>query len=228
MNRCRSAEPRAILPSILVLCGPSGCGKSTLISKLMSDFPGRFGFSVSHTTRGPRPGETNGINYHFVDRLRMEADIASGKFLEYANVHGNLYGSSFEAINAVQDTGKVCILDIDVQGVDTVKSSKFLNQNDIVFVMLVPPSIAALEERLRARKTDSDAVIRERLENAKHELEWKLKPEGYWHRILVNDKIERCYDELVGIVKQFFHLQPSHLGTLSVRKVHPHHIIDQS
>lgn len=228
MHRARSAEPRSEtpedeLPNILVFCGPSGIGKSTLIGRLMSDFPGRFGFSVSHTTRAPREGELNGVNYHFIDKARMEEEINQGKFLEHANVHGNLYGTSFASIHAVQDTGKICVLDIDVQGVETVKSSPFLNQNRIVFVMLVPPSLEVLEQRLRARKTDSEEVILRRLQNARSELLWQDKP-NYWDKVLVNDDIHHCYKELVDLVKKFFRISKcsSAIGMLSVRKSNPH------
>ena len=97
------------------MCGPSGTGKSTLIGLLREEFPEDFGFSVSHTTRGPRPGERDGIDYHFAVKADMEKAIAEGKFLESANVHGNLYGTSFEAISSVAEQRRVCILDIDVQ-----------------------------------------------------------------------------------------------------------------
>ena len=81
-------------PRPVVVCGPSGVGKGTLINKLMAEFPETFGFSVSHTTRAPRPGETNGVHYHFAEKAAMEAQIANGEFLEYARVHENIYGTS--------------------------------------------------------------------------------------------------------------------------------------
>lgn len=91
----------------IVISGPSGVGKGTLISKLMEEFPYLFGFSVSHTTRGPRGMEKDGVHYHFTDKSVMERDIEDGKFLEYASVHGNLYGTSIEAVEVVADEGKV-------------------------------------------------------------------------------------------------------------------------
>ena len=94
----------------VVISGPSGVGKGTLINKLMKDFPAMFGFSVSHTTRAPREGEKNHVHYHFTDRTVMEQEIKDGKFLEFASVHGNLYGTSTEAVDAVADAGKVYIL----------------------------------------------------------------------------------------------------------------------
>lgn len=94
-------------PKPIVISGPSGVGKGTLISKLMAEFPSTFGFSVSHTTRSPREKEVNGVHYHFTERSLMEKDIREGKFLESASVHGNLYGTSIEAVEAVADVGKV-------------------------------------------------------------------------------------------------------------------------
>lgn len=91
----------------IVISGPSGVGKGTLISKLMKEFPSKFGFSVSHTTRAPREKEQNGVHYHFTERSFMEEEIRSGKFLEFASVHGNLYGTSIDAVEVVADAGKV-------------------------------------------------------------------------------------------------------------------------
>ena len=99
----------------VAVCGPSGAGKSTLINLLRKEFPDDFGFSVSHTTREPRAGEQDGVDYHFSNKPTMEVAISEGKFLESANVHGNLYGTSFEAIDSVAKQHRVCILDIDVQ-----------------------------------------------------------------------------------------------------------------
>ena len=111
---CERRNRSNCIPTLSV-CGPSGTGKSTLIALLRKEFPDDFGFSVSHTTRGPRPGERDGVDYHFSDRAVMEAAIADGKFLESALVHGNLYGTSFDSIASVADQHRVCILDIDVQ-----------------------------------------------------------------------------------------------------------------
>lgn len=94
----------------IVISGPSGVGKGTLIAKLMKEFPSTFGFSVSHTTRAPREKEQNAVHYHFTQRSFMEEDIKNGKFLEFASVHGNLYGTSIEAVEVVSDAGKVYLL----------------------------------------------------------------------------------------------------------------------
>ena len=101
------SETVADSPQPVVICGPSGVGKGTLIGKLMKEFPDKFGFSVSHTTRNPREKEQDGVHYHFTTRQAMEEEIEDGKFLESAEVHGNLYGTSCAAVNAVSEAGKV-------------------------------------------------------------------------------------------------------------------------
>jgi len=175
----------------VVMCGPSGVGKGTLINRLMADFPGRFGFSVSHTTRAPRPGEEDGVHYNFVEKADMEADIAAGKFLEYAHVHENIYGTSLAAVEAVAEKGRVCVLDIDVQGAEIVKKSSL----DAVFVFVSPPSMEELEARLRGRGTEKEESIQKRLANAAGEMA-KTKVEGFFHAVIVNDDLDRAYGEL--------------------------------
>jgi guanylate kinase len=99
----------------VVISGPSGVGKGTLIAKLMKDYPSKFGFSVSHTTRSPREKEIDGVHYHFTERSKIEKDISEGKFLEFAHVHGNVYGTSIEAVESVTDEGKVRLLQSLIQ-----------------------------------------------------------------------------------------------------------------
>lgn len=175
----------------IVISGPSGVGKGTLISKLMKEFPSMFGFSVSHTTRAPRNKEMDGVHYHFTERSVMEKEISDGKFLEFASVHGNLYGSSVEAVEVVADEGKRCILDIDVQGARSVRACSL----DAIFIFVRPPTFDELEKRLRARGTETEEQIQKRLRNAKNELEQGESP-GLFDHILVNDDLERCYEDL--------------------------------
>ncbi|KAG9449415.1 hypothetical protein H6P81_009380 [Aristolochia fimbriata] len=182
-------------PKPVVICGPSGVGKGTLISKLMKDFPSTFGFSVSHTTRSPRENEKDGVHYHFSERSIMEKDIRDGKFLESANVHGNLYGTSIEAVETVTDSGKRCILDIDVQGTRSVKASSL----EVVSIFICPPSFEELEKRLRARGTETEEQIQKRLRNARAELEQRETP-GLFDHLLVNDDLEACYMNLKKIL----------------------------
>ncbi|KNA07494.1 hypothetical protein SOVF_171200 [Spinacia oleracea] len=172
----------------IVISGPSGVGKGTLIAKLMKEFPSMFGFSVSHTTRAPREKETNGIHYHFTERNVMEEDIKDEKFLEFAQVHGNLYGTSVESVEVVADAGKRCILDIDVQGAKSVRASSL----DAIFIFICPPSYEDLEKRLRFRGTETEDQLQKRLRNAKGELEQGRSP-GLFDHVLINDDLDACY-----------------------------------
>lgn len=175
----------------IVISGPSGVGKGTLIAKLMKEFPSMFGFSVSHTTRAPREKEKDGVHYHFTNRSVMEKEIKDGKFLEFADVHGNLYGTSIEAVEVVADEGKRCILDIDVQGARSVRASSL----EAIFIFICPPSFEELEKRLRERGTETEEQIQKRLRNAKAELE-QGQSGGIFDHILVNNDLESCYQSL--------------------------------
>eukprot|EP00116_Pleurobrachia_bachei_P010812 sb/3471074/ len=150
---------------IVVISGPSGCGKSTLLNKLFKQHPDRFGFSVSHTTRQPRPGETDGVHYHFVERAKMDSLIAAGEFLEHANFGSNTYGTSRSAVESVCGIGQICILDIELQGVLQVKE---LTKDLIpLFVYIQPPSYEILEQRLTNRNTETSESLEKRLKQAK-------------------------------------------------------------
>lgn len=153
----------------VVFCGPSGVGKGTLIEMLQKRFPNdQFGFSVSHTTRQPREGEKDGVHYNFTTVDQIKKDIEAGKFIEYAEVHGKYYGTSVAAVEDVQKAGKICILDIDVQGVQKVKKSS-LNP---IYIFISPPSREELEKRLRGRGTETEEQIKVRLANASKELDY--------------------------------------------------------
>ncbi|KAH0918877.1 hypothetical protein HID58_026537 [Brassica napus] len=180
----------------IVISGPSGVGKGTLIAMLMKEFPSMFGFSVSHTTRSPRCMEENGVHYHFTDKTVMEKEINDGKFLEYASVHGNLYGTSIESVEVVTDSGKRCILDIDVQGARSVKASSL----DAVFIFVCPPSMKELEDRLRARGTETEEQIQKRLRNAEAEIK-AGESSGIFEHILYNDNLEECYKNLKNVLR---------------------------
>ncbi|KAL5223785.1 hypothetical protein ABZP36_010424 [Zizania latifolia] len=185
----------------VVISGPSGVGKGTLIAKLMKEYPSKFGFSVSHTTRFPREKEIDGVHYHFTERSKMEQEISEGKFLEFAHVHGNLYGTSIEAVESVSDQGKRCILDIDVQGARSVRASSL----EAIFIFVCPPSFEELEKRLRARGTETEEQIQKRLKNARAELDQSNSP-GLFDHLLINDDLEACYENL----KKLLCLDDSH------------------
>lgn len=180
----------------VVICGPSGVGKSTLINRLMSEFPDDFGFVVSHTTRNPRPGEVDGVAYNFVTRESMEAAIVRNEFIEHAEVYGNLYGTSFAAVKRLVDEGRVCVLDIGVQGARSVQARADF---DAKYVFVEPPSAEELERRLRGRGTESEESLRTRMSNAHRELE-ASKSIRFDARI-VNDDLDRAYAELRGVVQ---------------------------
>nr|CAD7261769.1 unnamed protein product [Timema shepardi] len=152
----------------LVFCGPSGSGKSTLIRRLFDEFPEQFGFSVSHTTRQPRPGEVDGKHYHFTTKETMKEAIARGEFLESAEFSNNLYGTSKKAVEEVTQSGHVCVLDIDVQGVKQVKEKDI----NAIYVFVSPPSLAELEKRLRGRNTETEESLQRRLAVAKQEMNY--------------------------------------------------------
>ena len=179
--------------AILVLSGPSGAGKSTIISAA-SDEIGEYYFSISTTTRAPRMGEENGRDYFFVTKEAFEEDIKAGNFLEYAEVHGNYYGTSLKPVKEALDTGKLVIFDIDVQGHRLVRAK----MNDITTsAFITPPTLSELEKRLRARCTDEENVILNRLENAKEEI---IAVSEYDFTI-INDSVKEAAEEFVIVAK---------------------------
>ena len=179
--------------AILVLSGPSGAGKSTIINAA-SDEIGEYYFSISTTTRDPRIGEENGVDYFFVSKESFEEDIKAGNFLEYAEVHGNYYGTSLKPVRVALEEGKLVIFDIDVQGHRLVRAK----MNDITTsAFITPPTLQALEERLRARCTDDESVIVNRIENAKSE----IKALGEYDFTIINDTVEKAAKEFVIVAK---------------------------
>ncbi|KAI5791369.1 P-loop containing nucleoside triphosphate hydrolase protein [Pyronema domesticum] len=178
-------------PPVIVLSGPSGTGKSTLLKRLFADHPESFGFSVSHTTRGPRAGETDGVEYHFVTPEKFQELVAENAFIEHATFAGRSYGTSIAAVKDVTKQGRACILDIEMEGVKQVKNSD-LNAK---FVFVQPPSVEELEKRLRGRGTETEEAIQKRLSAAIKELDFAAIP-GTHDKIIINDDLERAYKEL--------------------------------
>jgi guanylate kinase len=188
----------------LVVCGPSGVGKGTLINKFMEEMGGkeRFDFTVSHTTRQPRPEEVDGIHYHFVSVDVMERFIMEDCFLEHAEVHGNYYGTSWTALKDVEKGGKKALLDIDVQGVKKFKSSHSPTLQP-KYLFIAPPSYEILECRLKERGTESAESLRRRTENARAELEYGMQ-EGNFDFVVVNDELERACEEFAAVIDQLY------------------------
>ncbi|CAD5118549.1 DgyrCDS7237 [Dimorphilus gyrociliatus] len=179
----------------VVLSGPSGSGKSTLLKKLMEEYPKCFAFSVSHTTRDPRPGEKHGTHYYYVSREEMTKMISNNEFVEHAEFSNNLYGTSKMAIEKVQASGRICMLDIDMQGVKNIKKTD-LNP---LCIFIQPPSLEKLEQRLRDRKTDTEEAIQRRLKIANGEMEYS-KTQGAYDHIVINDELEISYQKLKGLL----------------------------
>jgi len=179
--------------AILVLSGPSGAGKSTIINAA-SDEIGEYYFSISTTTRDPRKGEEDGRDYFFVTKESFEADIKSGNFLEYAQVHGNYYGTSLKPVREALEEGKLVIFDIDVQGHRLVRAK----MNDITTsAFITPPTLKELEARLRARCTDDESVIVKRIENAKGE----IQAVSEYDFTIINDTVEKAAKHFVIVAK---------------------------
>mmetsp|Transcript_28151 Transcript_28151/g.80929 ORF Transcript_28151/g.80929 Transcript_28151/m.80929 type:complete len:246 (-) Transcript_28151:133-870(-) len=185
---------------LVVIVGPSGVGKSTLIKRLMGEFPGCFGFSVSHTTRQPRPGEVHGTHYHFAAENEMKAAIDEGKFIEHAQVHGNYYGTSFAAVQEVMCAGRVCLLDIDVQGAEQVKASSL--SSEAAFLFVAPPCLAVLEERLRGRGTETEEKVQLRLKNARKELAFAEQRPDFFNETVVSGELETAYRQFEGFMRR--------------------------
>jgi guanylate kinase len=177
---------------VFVIAAPSGAGKTSLLRALMAREPS-LGFSVSYTTRRPRPNEVEGRDYHFVSLERFEAMIAAGAFVEHARVFDNYYGTASATVEAALAEGQDLVLEIDWQGAQQVRAR--LPEAHHIFIL--PPSLAALEGRLRKRSTDSDAVIARRLQDSVNEL-------SHWREfdfVVINDNFELALEDLHTIVR---------------------------
>ncbi len=151
--------------SITILSAPSGTGKSTICNILKEKIP-NIKFSVSHTSRRPREGETEGVHYHFISKEDFQARIDADKFLEWAKIHDNYYGTSLESVNKTRDAGISQILELDTQGVESLQKRDF----EAVYIFILPPSLKVLERRLIKRGTETREEIRKRLDVGKREL----------------------------------------------------------
>jgi len=182
-------------PRPVVLSGPSGAGKSTLMKRLMKEHEGVFGFSVSHTTRNPRPGEEDGKDYHYTTKEAMQEGIARGDFIENAEFSGNMYGTSKSAIEDVIAKNIICILDVDIQGVKKIKETDL----DPIYISIQPPSMEVLEKRLRDRQTETEESLQKRLEAARIDMELSKEP-GVFDMVIINDDLDKAYEELTAIL----------------------------
>ncbi len=180
------------MTSVFIISAPSGSGKSTLVSRLMNEVE-NLTFSVSYTTRRPRGAEVDGEAYHFIGRDEFEARIERKEFLEYADVFGNYYGTHQNELQIAENKGKDLVLDIDVQGAAQLKQ----RIPDAVTIFILAPSLEILEQRLRSRSQDSDAVISRRLADAAREIrDYRL-----YDYVLVNENLELAAETLKSIVR---------------------------
>lgn len=189
---------------LFVISAPSGAGKTTLLKRVMANLPG-LAFSISHTTRSPRLGEQDGIDYHFVSPTRFKEMIEQDLFLEYAKVHDNYYGTSIDAIDSQLKEGRDVILDIDVQGAGILREK---GEPEATHIFIAPPSIEELEKRLRGRGTESEEIIKMRLDNAATE----MKAAPAYEYLLTNDDLEEAVQLLSAIImaeRARAHRQPS-------------------
>lgn len=180
-------------PFPIVLSAPSGAGKTTIARKLLA-IRQDVGYSVSCTTRAPRPAERDGVDYHFLSPEAFEESVQRGEFAEWAEVHGNRYGTLMSEVEKVMAVGKHVMLDIDVQGARQLRQ-RFLES---VTIFVVPPSLEALVARLVGRKTESEEGLELRLRNARTELE---EAEQYQH-VVVNDHLEQAVAHVSGIIDE--------------------------
>lgn len=196
---CRTLSGGQGMARPVVMCGPSGAGKSTLIKKLMNEFQDCFAFSISHTTRQPRSGEVDGKDYYFVTREEMLKAIENDEFVEHAEFSKNLYGTSKKSIKDVGSFGQICVLDIDMQGVKSIKKTDL----DPIYIFVKTPDNESLKSRLVGRGTETEESVSQRLEIAKGELRSADEP-GLFDHILVNNDLDIAYEELKSILMKYF------------------------
>lgn len=178
--------------NLFVISAPSGTGKTSLLAKLVENMP-QMCLSISHTTRPMRQGEKDGVNYHFTDRATFIEQVKQGGFLEHAEVFGNLYGTSATWVEEQQKAGKDVILEIDWQGAQQVRRLA----PAAIGIFILPPTLAALEQRLRQRGLDTDEVIAERLAGAQEEISHYAE----YDYLVINDNFDQALTELSAIIQ---------------------------
>jgi guanylate kinase len=178
---------------LIVYSGPSGVGKGTIRKKVFDRFEDKLFYSISMTTRSPREGEIDGVDYYFVSREFFEKQIEEGNLLEYAEFVGNYYGTPKDKVEEKLAAGYDVMLEIEVDGATQVKQKV----DDAISIFVVPPSMEALEQRLQGRKTEEQEIIQKRLEKARREIILA----GLYDYVVVNDNIDEAADDVVAIIK---------------------------
>ncbi len=179
---------------LFIISAPSGGGKTTLSKAVVNRFNDIF-YSVSYTTRSPRNGEQDGVDYYFIQKKDFEKRIESGHWAEWAEVHGNYYGTSAEFLDKGLDSGHDMLLDIDVQGTIQILG----RYPDSVTIFIMPPSLETLRKRLEMRRTESRATIERRLLNAEKEMAQK----GLYRHVIVNDQLFVSIEKLIAIIEKY-------------------------
>lgn len=188
-------------PRVVVLAAPSGGGKTTIAGEIRARRPALFGYSVSATTRKARPGERDGEAYHFLARDEFLRRVKAGEFLESAEYAGKLYGTLRSEVDRVRQSGKHVLLDVEVQGARQVRQAYPSPASLILFV--IPPSARVLLERLRERRTESEAQLRKRIDIATQEVETARRELGtVYDRVLVNDDLDTAVNAVIQLVEQ--------------------------
>ncbi len=180
--------------NLYIVSAPSGTGKTTLCRIIMNTFS-NIGYSVSHTTRSPRDGEVDGTDYYFVSRKEFQTMVKNGSLAEWAEVHGNYYGTSVNYINKCLAGGNDILLDIDVNGAKQIVAK----YPDAVTIFIMPPSLEELKERLQARGTDAFDVIEKRLKNAESEIAEK----DFYRHVIINDDLKTAGSELQELLQKY-------------------------
>ncbi len=195
MTKEKNKESKDVKQGCLfVISAPSGAGKTTLCSVLLERFDD-IAYSVSHTTRKPRPGEKDEVDYFFISEETFTQGIDQGIWAEWAEVHDEYYGTSADFLESNISNGNDIILDIDVQGAEQILAK----YPDVITIFIMPPSLDALRERLESRGTDSNDVIETRMKNAEKEMAKK----SIYRHIIVNDRLEKAKEELIGIFEKY-------------------------
>jgi len=179
---------------LIAVSGPSGAGKGSVLTVLRG-YPKKYQFTVSCTTRSPRPGEDPGVNYHFISLTDFEQLIKDGEFAEYEKVHDNFYGTKRSELEAIWQSGKVPIVEIDVKGVANLKK-QFPDQ--VVSIFIEPPSFEILAERLKSRGTEDEVTRQLRLSRYEEEMSYQSQ----YDHVIINDSLERAQSDLLTIISQ--------------------------